>query len=114
MSLGFKSDEKHYENTIINGAVTELENAVMAFFWEGKVPRMGTLTVTLPDRSASSLLGDRNRQLGLILGAHLSNITGKMALISVNFPKELSFEITRTLIDLAKDLIKKGEENDRP
>ncbi len=112
MSIGLKSGEKYYQNIIINGAVTELENAVMAFFWEGKVPRMGTLTVTLPDRNASSLLGERNRQLGLILGAHLSNITGKMALISVNFPEELSFEISKTLIDLARGLVKKGEEDD--
>ena len=49
MSLGFTSAEARHEEKVLHGEVTELENAVVAFFWEGKKPRMGTLTVTLPD-----------------------------------------------------------------
>ena len=84
MSLGFTSGEARHEERVLHGEATELENAVVAFFWEGEKPRMGPLTVTLPDRSSSSLLGDRDRQLGMILGAQLSALTGKMALVSVN------------------------------
>ena len=47
MSLGFTSGEARHEERVLHGELAELENAVVAFFWEGKTPRMGTLTVTL-------------------------------------------------------------------
>jgi hypothetical protein len=112
MSLGFTSGEARHEERALHGAVTELENAVVAFFWEGEGPRMGTLTVTLPDRNSSPLLGDRDRQLGLILGAQLAAMTGKMALVSVNLPVGLGDEAGKTLLELARGLVgKEGEEN---
>ena len=64
MSLEFTSEEARHEERMLHGEATELENAVVAFFWEGEKPRLGTLTVTLPDRNSSPLLGDRDRQLG--------------------------------------------------
>lgn len=112
MSLGFTSGEALYEERVLHGAATELENAVVAFFWEGEKPRMGTLTVTLPDRNSSPLLGDRDRQLGLILGAHLAALTGKMALVSVNLPVGLGDEAGKTLLELARELIRKEGEED--
>jgi hypothetical protein len=73
---------------------------------------MGTLTVTLPDRTSSPLLGDRDRQLGLILGAQLAALTGKMALVSVNLPVGLGDELGRLLLELARGLVRKEGEED--
>jgi hypothetical protein len=73
---------------------------------------MGTLTVTLPDRNSSPLLGDRDRQLGLILGAQLAELTGKMALVSVNLPVGLGDEAGKTLLELARGLVGKDGEKD--
>jgi hypothetical protein len=112
MSLRFTSGEARHEERVLHGSATELENAVVAFFWEGEQPRMGTLTVTLPDKNSSPLLGDRDRQLGLILGAHLAALTGKMALVSVNLPVGLGDEAGKTLLELARELIKKKGEED--
>ena len=112
MSQGFTSGETRYEERVIHGTVTELENAVVAFFWEGEKPRMGTLTVTLPDKSSSNLLGERDRQLGLIIGAQLSALTEKMALVSVNLPVGLGNEVGRTLLELARRLVEKEGEED--
>ncbi len=110
--MGFTSAEARHEERVLHGEVTELENAVVAFFWEGEKPRMGTLTVSLPDRSSSSLLGDRDRQLGLILGSQLAALTGKMALVSVNLPVGLGDEAGRTLLELARGLVRgEGEED---
>ena len=112
MSLGFTSGEARHEEKKLQGAVAELENAVVAFFWEGEKPRMGTLTVSLPDRNSSPLLGDRDCQLALILGGQLATLTGKMALVSVNLPVGLGDEAGRTLLELARGLIgKEGEED---
>jgi hypothetical protein len=112
MSLEFTTGDALHEEKKLHGAVTELENAVVAFFWEGKGPRMGTLTVTLPDRSSSPLLGDRDRQLGLILGSHLAALTGKMALVSVNLPVGLGNDAGRTLLELARGLVGGEDEED--
>jgi hypothetical protein len=112
MSLGFTSGEARHEEKVLHGEATELENAVVAFIWEGEKPRMGTLTVTLPDRNSSPLLGDRDRQLGMILGAQLSALTGKMALVSVNLPVGLGDEAGRTLLELARGLFGKEDEED--
>ena len=112
MSLGFTSGEARHEERVLHGELVELENAVVAFFWEGKNPRMGTLTVSLPDRSSSPLLGDRDRQLGLVLGSQLSALTGKMALVSVNLPVGLGDEAGKTLLELARGLVGKEDEED--
>ena len=112
MSLGFTTGEARHEERMLQGAVAELENAVVAFFWEGEGPRMGTLTVSLPDRSSSPLLGDRDRQLGLILGGQLAALTGKMALVSVNLPVGLGDEAGRTLLELARRLIGRDGDED--
>ena len=112
MSLGFTSGEARHDERVLHGEATELENAVVAFFWEGEKPRMGTLTVTLPDRNSSPLIGDRDRQLGLILGAQIAAMTGKMSLVSVNLPVGLGDEVGKTLLELARGLFgKEGEED---
>ena len=105
MGLDFSTGEVAFQNKVLKGSVTELGNAVVAFFWEGDEPRLGTLTVTLPDRSSSPLLGDRDRQIGLILGAHLAAQTGKMALVSVNLPLGMGDAAGRGLLELVQGLM---------
>ena len=38
------------------GSIGELENAIIALFWVGNKPKLGSLSVTLPDKSSSQLL----------------------------------------------------------
>jgi len=107
MGLDFSTGEVKFQDSVLRGSVVELGNAVLALFWEGDEPLLGTLTVTLPDRSSSSLLGDRDRQLGLVLGAHLAAQTGKMTLVSVNLPLGRGEAAGRALLELAQSLMKK-------
>ncbi len=105
MGLDFSTGEVAFQDKVLRASVAELGNAVLAFFWEGDEPRLGTLTVTLPDRSSSPLLGDRDRQIGLILGAHLTAQTGKMALVSVNLPLGMGDAAGRGLLELVQSLM---------
>jgi len=105
MGLNFSMRDTPFRDKMLHGALTELGNAVIALFWEGDMPRLGTLTVTLPDRSSSPLLGERDRQLGLILGMHISSHTGKMALVSTNMPLALGDAAGRVLLELARNLM---------
>ena len=110
MGLNFSTGQAPFEDRQLHGAVAKLGNAVIAFFWEGEEPRLGTLTVTLPDRSSSPLLGDRDRQIGLILGAQLAAQTGKMALVSTHLPLSMGTAAGRVLLDLARSLLGGGED----
>ncbi len=110
MGLKFSTREARFEDKALNGAVAEMGNAVIAFFWEGEEPRLGTLTVTLPDRTSSALLGERDRQIGLILGAQISAQTGKMALVSTNLPLSLGTVAGKVLLDLARSILAVGKE----
>lgn len=116
VGLSFSTLDAPYRDTVFHGAIASLENATMTFFWAGEEPRLGTLTVTLPDRSSSSLLGDRDRQMGLILGARLSALTSKMALVSTNLPEGVDDEAGKVLLDLAQRLLEtlkeSGEQNE--
>ncbi len=105
MGLEFSTREARFEDKVLHGAVAEMGNAVIALFWEGEEPRLGTLTVTLPDRTSSPLLGERDRQIGLILGAHISAQTGKMALVSTNLPLSLGTAAGKVLLDLAQGIL---------
>ena len=100
MGLDFSTGSAPFQDRQLHAAVGELGNAVIAFFWEGDEPRLGTLTVTLPDRSSSSLLGDRDRHLGLILGAQITAATGKMALVGEGAGK--------VLLGLVRDILGRG------
>ena len=104
MSLNFSTDEVTFEGKRLCGAVAELGNAVIALFWEGDDPRLGTLTVTLPNKVSSPLLGERDRLLGQLLGEQLAVIYGKMALVSTNLSVSTGSEAGRVLIDLVRRL----------
>jgi len=110
MGLNFSTGQAPFEDRQLHGAVANLGNAVVAFFWEGEEPRLGTLTVTLPDRSSSPLLGDRDRQIGLILGAQIAAQTGKMALVSTHLPLSMGTAAGRVLLDLSRSLLGDGED----
>lgn len=67
----------------------EIENAVLAFFTEGRALRLGTLAVALPLKIktaeptlSSTLLGDRNQMITRILAERLVTIFNKIALVS--------------------------------
>lgn len=105
MGINFLTGEAPFQDRSLHGAMAELGNAVVALFWEGDEPRLGTLTVTLPDRSSSPLLGERDRQLGLVIGAHLAASTGKMALVSTNLPLALGEKAGKAFLNLAQSLL---------
>lgn len=96
------------------GALTELGNAVIALFWLGEEPRLGTLTISLPGGVSSTLLGDRDRLLGQMIGERLSSLYGKMALISINLPPGLGASAGRNLLELAGELVSGVEGPEKP
>jgi len=104
MGLNFSTGDASFEGKQLHGALAELGNAVIALFWEGDEPRLGTLTVTLPTKVSSPLLGDRDRLLGQLLGEHLAAIYGKIALVSTNLSILTGSEAGRVLIELARRL----------
>ena len=112
MDLEFLKDSIKYNDIIFNGALTKVSNAVLALFWVGEKALLGTFTVTLPDGSSSSLLGDRDRQMGQILGLHITKETGLMALVSVHIPVGLSQEAGRSLIVLIRNLLERLSKDD--
>jgi hypothetical protein len=104
MGLEFSTETIEFESKRLYGALVELGNAVFALFWEGEQPRLGTLTVTLPNRVSYPLLGEKNRILGQLLSEQLASIFGKMALVSTNLPTPIGNRVGRTLLDLVKGL----------
>jgi len=93
------------EGKILHCGVLELENAVLALFWEGDKPKLGSTTVTLPGAASSQLLGDRDQMLGRVLGTHLATKYNKMSLVSTHFFKGHSDEVGKTLLDLVKRMM---------
>lgn len=110
MNLNFYTGSIQYENVELHGALAHLDNAVLALFWSGEKPVLGTLTVTLPDKTSSPLIGERDSQVALVLGSQVAVKTGKMALVSVNLPGDLGLGAGRLLIGLVQDLLDRLEE----
>lgn len=104
MGLNFSTGEADFEGKRLQGAMTELGNAVIALFWEGEEPRLGTLTVTLPNRVSSPLLGDRDSLIGQLLGEQLAVTYGKMAIVSTNLSLSTGSSAGKTLLELASRL----------
>lgn len=110
MDLNFITGSINNQNVELHGALVDLDNAVLALFWSGDKPVLGTLTVTLPDRSSSSLIGERDSQISLILGSQVAKKVEKMTLVSVNLPSNIGMGVSRLLIGLVKDLLDRLEE----
>ena len=102
MSLAFRVERMEVEGKTQCCGVLELENAVLALFWEGEEPKLGSTTVTLPGMASTQLLGDRDQLIGRVLGTHLAAKYGKMALVSTHISKGYGEEMGKTLLELAR------------
>ncbi|MBD3206439.1 hypothetical protein GF319_08865 [Candidatus Bathyarchaeota archaeon] len=88
MSLEQSSHEKEIEGKNIHASFIEFSNAVLAFIWEGDNPRLGTTTITLPDKTSSQVIGERDVITSKIIGERLAVKYNKLALVSTNLPKD--------------------------
>ena len=86
MSLNFSNKSVILDEKELMGSIGELENAVIALFWVGDKPKLGSLSVTLPDKSSSQLLGDRDEMLSKMIGERIASSFDKIALVSTNLP----------------------------
>lgn len=89
MSSEMLREEVEEEGKKFSAVVFHIENAVLAFFTEGKEPRLGTLAIALPMRGeavepalSSILLGDRNQTVTRILAERFVAIFNKIGLVS--------------------------------
>ena len=106
MRLKFSEKTATVDEQVLHGSIGELENAVLAFFWVGDSPKMGSLSATLPDKSSSQLLGDRDEMLSRMIGERLASKYEKIALVSTNLPRD--FE-GRQVLGLLNELLTDGE-----
>lgn len=86
MSLNFSKKSVSVDDKQLYGSIGELENAVIALFWVGEKPKLGSLSVTLPDKSSSQLLGDRDEMLSKMIGERIASGMDRIALVSTNLP----------------------------
>lgn len=107
MSLKFSEKTVTVEEKTLHGSIGELENAVLALFWVGEKPKLGGLSVTLPDRSSSQLLGDRDEMLSRMIGERIASGFEKIALVSINLP--MGFD-GKTVLGLLNELLNDGKE----
>jgi len=90
MSLIFQTKSVTVDEQTLYGSMGVLENAVIVFFWVGEKPKLGSLTATLPDKSGSQLLGDRDEVVSRVIGDKVASKYDRIALVSTNLP--LGFE----------------------
>jgi len=95
MSLIFQTKSVTVDEQTLYGSMGMLENAVIVFFWVGEKPKLGSLTATLPDKSGSQLLGDRDEVVSRVLGDKVASKYDRIALVSTNLP--LGFEVREVL-----------------
>jgi hypothetical protein len=105
MSLEFSTRKMTFEGKELNVTLTEMENAVLLLLWEGMRPLLGTLTVTLPGRISSRLLGDRDSLFGQVVGEQLASYFQKMSLVSVNFKTVKTEAVGSKILELIKEII---------
>jgi hypothetical protein len=104
MSLSFSTKSVEIDEWILNGALGELENAVLAIFWVGVKPKLGSLSITLPDKTSSQLLGDRDEMISKMIGERIASFYGKITLVSVNLPTGYNGrEVLRLLNELLSE-----------
>lgn len=96
----------------------EFRNACVLFLSEG-ADSLGTLSVSIPKRTgiggltaSSILLGDRNIVAAKLLAERLSDIVGKVALVSVFTRTADDMEASRTFLELMKKVVAKKEEKE--
>ena len=104
MSLVFSTENVEIDGGHVSGGLLELGNAVLALFWEGERPVLGSTTLTLPSRVSSQLVGDRDQLLSQMIGEYLAKHFGKMALVSTNLKPATASVAGRALIEMARRL----------
>jgi hypothetical protein len=102
MSLTQSTSEAEIGGKMIRGSLIELSNAVVALIWEGQSPRLGTVTVTLPDRTSSQVIGERDVLTSSMIGERIATKYDKLALVSTNLPKD--FQLDKQLFTLVDKL----------
>ncbi|MCJ7573005.1 hypothetical protein MUO93_01925 [Candidatus Bathyarchaeota archaeon] len=107
MSLVFSTESVEIDGRRVSGGLLELGNAVLALFWEGERPVLGSTTLTLPSRVSSQLIGDRDQLLGQMIGEYLANRFGKMTLVSTNLPPGSASVAGKALIEMTRRLAEK-------
>jgi hypothetical protein len=110
MSLQYVTQCKKIGDITLKGVLIELENAVIVLVWEGKNPRLGSLSITLPNKTGSHLMGEREQILGRAIGEHFSTRFEKIALVSLNISLETGLNAKSIIIDLARSLAEKGKD----
>lgn len=95
MSLIFQTKSVSVDEYTLYGSIGVLENAVIVLFWTGEKPKLGSLTATLPDKSGSQLLGDRDEVVSRVIGDKVASKYDCIALVSTNLP--LGFEVREVL-----------------
>ncbi|MCW4012886.1 MAG: hypothetical protein NWF07_07830 [Candidatus Bathyarchaeota archaeon] len=95
MSLIFQTKSVTVDEQTLYGSMGMLENAIIVFFWVGEKPKLGSLTATLPDKSGSQLLGDRDEVVSRVIGDKVASKYDRIALVSTNLP--LGFEVREVL-----------------
>ena len=99
MSLNFSNKSVSLDDKQLIGSIGELENAVIALFWVGEKPKLGSLSVTLPDKSSSQLLGDRDEMLSKMIGERIASSMGKISLVSTNLPVGIDGRVVLRLLN---------------
>jgi hypothetical protein len=108
MSLNPSTYEVKIGGKIIHGFLIEMANAVIVLIWEGSNSRLGTTTITLPDRSSSQIIGERDVIVSKMIGERIAVSFNKIAMVSSNLPRD--FNLDQQLIVLLDKLT--GEENE--
>lgn len=106
MNLVFQTKSLSVDGANLYGSFGVLENAVLVLFWTGDEPKLGSLTATLPDKSGSQLLGDRDEVVSRVIGERIASKFDRIALVSTNLPQ--GFEV-REVLRLLNSLL--GGEN---
>jgi len=113
--IRIRSEEIKEANREFSLTLFEVENAVLAFFNEGKTMRAGTLSIAMPSISgetpiiSSTLLGDRNTVTTRILAERLAASYGKMVLVSTFIKAVDEAEVGRVLMKLTQKFLEKRE-----
>jgi hypothetical protein len=104
-------EEKHSVN--VDGveiclSLFRLENAVIAFFYEG-VAKLGTVAVSLTVPGgvglgpSSTILGEKNKLAARVIAEKLASKTGRVALVSV-YAKMPESELLKAMVRLIEKI----------
>ena len=104
------------DGKVFSALYLELRNACILFLSEG-ADSLGTVSISIPMRrrirgpsTSSILLGDRNVVVARLLAERLSNMAGKVALVSVFTKTADEMSVAQTFLKLMERVMAKKEE----